>query len=173
MRLFIGIELPDEIKDHIASYLAPVKITDKGWEKSHDYHQTLIFIGETDEQNLELIKERLDAFRFESFYLGLNDFEFFPRRILYLSLLPSEDLLSLKRNLDILFPEWGKHDSKPFLPHITVKRWQRYEFNQLQEGLRKSTFPSRDFKVKYISLFKSEKDEFNNKYHVIHRSPSN
>jgi 2'-5' RNA ligase len=71
------------------------------------------------------------------------------------------------------FPEWVKESSKPFIPHITVKRWQRYEFNDLKQGLLERNFESLKFEVTSLDLFISEKDSSDNKYHVIFRKNLN
>jgi 2'-5' RNA ligase len=167
MKLFLGIDLPYDIKLHISHFLQPLQLSPKGWELPHDYHQTLLFIGESSEEELREIKERLSTVSFHSFDLSLGRFEFLNRRIMFLNFLPSDDLLNLKGYVDFLFPEWVDRSVKSFLPHITVKRWQRYEFKQLKEGLESKEITSRTFKVIKLSLFKSEKDSRNRKYHVI------
>ncbi|MGZ3790463.1 MAG: RNA 2',3'-cyclic phosphodiesterase [Bacteriovorax sp.] len=170
MRLFIGIELPDDVKGKIFDYLFPLQITSKGWESPHDYHQTLMFLGETPFEKIEEIKLRMLQVNFRPFVLTTESFEFFNRRILYLSFIPSEKLLDLKKRIDQNFPEWIRPHEKEFLPHVTVKRWQRYEYNHLVEGIASREFPHIIFTVSALSLFKSEKDSENNKYHVIYRA---
>ncbi|MFP5387469.1 MAG: RNA 2',3'-cyclic phosphodiesterase, partial [Bacteriovoracia bacterium] len=127
MRLFIGLEVPLHLKNHIHKFLLPMQVTGKGWENPHDYHQTLLFIGETPENEVNKIIERLDALEFHPFELKLSQFQFFNRRIMYLALHPSGDLIELKKTINDAFPEWGQEETKEFIPHITVKRWQRYE----------------------------------------------
>lgn len=169
MRLFLGIDIPEEIKTEIDHFLRPLQKSQKGWENPHDYHQTLLFIGETPDRVAEEIKLRLKQFSFAPFKLCLDKFYFFNRRIMYLGFKPSSELLKLKKLIDESFPEWVKPESKPFIPHITVKRWQRYEYDDLASGLATREFPSREFIVSSIVLFKSEKDQEDKKYHVFHR----
>ncbi len=169
MRLFIGIELPDDVKKKIFEFLLPLQITPKGWENAHDYHQTLLFIGETPDEKIEEIKERMNQIVFYPFELATGAFTFFNRRIMFLDLKPSNDLLRLKFLVDQNFSEWLREKDKEFTPHITVKRWQRYEFEHLDKGIKSREFQSLIFPVTALALFKSEKDADNNKYHVIHR----
>lgn len=169
MRLFLGIDIPLEIKNEIDLFLRPLQKSQKGWENPHDYHQTLLFIGETPEPVAEQIKLRLKQFYFVPFSLTLDKFYFFNRRIMYLGFRPSVELLKLKSLIDESFSEWVKPESKPFIPHITVKRWQRYEYEDLVLGLAKFELPHRKFIVSSLVLFKSEKDQENKKYHVIYR----
>lgn len=169
MRLFIGIDLPENIKNQIYDYLKPIHLSEKGWEKAHDYHQTLLFIGESTEEELKLIKERMETIRFRSFELRPSIFRFFNRRVMFLAFEPSDDLQALKLQINSVFPEYLRTGEKPFLPHVTVKRWQRYEYNQLDSELRKREFIPQSFTVNGLDLFLSEKDSENNKYHVIHK----
>lgn len=167
MRLFLGIEIPTNIKDAIHHHLLPLQKTLKGWENPYDYHQTLLFIGEASSEDLDEITRRLKEFSFDQFKLTLTQFEFFNRRIMYLAVSSSAELLALKKKVDESFPEWLREDEKPFLPHITVKRWQRYEYEDLTTGLQLNKFQPQTFLVSSLSLFKSDKDQFGRKYHVL------
>lgn len=169
MRLFLGLEIPEEVKERIYAHLEPLHKSIKGWENAHDYHQTLLFIGEASEEELESIKSRMDQIDFRPFILTTNSFHFFSRRIMYLSFKPSAELIKLKDEVESLYSEWLRPGSKPFVSHVTVKRWQRYEYDELEKGLEARNMPELSFEVRNLSLFKSEKDSHNHKYHVIHR----
>lgn len=169
MRLFLGIDLPEHLKKKIAEYLQPIKKSEKGWESSHDYHQTLLFIGQVDDEKVDEIKERMMHLKFESFWLIPTTFQFFNRRVMYLGIEKTADLLELKAKVDELFPEFAAKETKSFHPHITVKRWQRYEHADLVQGLSQEPWTPESFRVEAVSLFKSEKNAQNHKYHVIHR----
>lgn len=171
MRLFLGLEIPDPIKHKIETYLSPIKKSDKGWESPHDYHQTLLFIGEVEQSQVEVIKERMREISFHTFELNTTTFQFFNRRVMYLGIEKTSELLELKKLVDANFPEWSGRETKPFHPHVTVKRWQRYEHADLVHGLSQATWDSNRFKAEWLSLFKSDKDELNHKYHVIYRIP--
>jgi len=168
MRLFIGIDLPDSVKQEIDHYLRPFHQSPKGWEDPHDYHQTLLFIGATSEEELTIIKDRMKNIQFHSFRLETKGFTFFNRRIMYLAFKTSDELSKLKRLIDESFPEWQREGTKEFIPHVTVKRWQRYEYEHLHQSLKSNEFQNIEFEVNKISLFLSHKDELNRKYHVIH-----
>lgn len=173
MRLFLGLEIPLNVKEQIFAHLKPLQNSVKGWENAHDYHQTLLFIGESSQEDLESIIQRMDQIHFKAFNLTTNDFAFFSRRIMYLGFKPSAELLKLKDEVESLYSEWMKPGSKPFIPHVTVKRWQRYEFDELEKGIKAKALPEITFEIRSLSLFKSEKDPSNNKYHVIYRREFN
>jgi 2'-5' RNA ligase len=166
MRLFIGLDLPADVKTHIHQYLLPMQKSPKGWEHPHDYHQTLLFIGETTPTEQAAVEEKFDLIQFHPFVLTPDKFLFFNRRIMFLSFKESPELTELKNLIESRFPEWLRPESKPFIPHVTVKRWQRYEYEDLTSGLNRiHNIPP--FWVNQVSLFKSLKDEENRKYHVI------
>ncbi|HXH30843.1 MAG TPA: RNA 2',3'-cyclic phosphodiesterase [Bacteriovoracaceae bacterium] len=173
MRLFIGIEIPLEVRQAVHDFLVPMQTSPKGWERLHDYHQTLLFIGEVESESLTVVQERLRAIQITPFELQTSGFRFFNRRIMYLGFQSSRELTVLKTEVDTRFSEWINPRSKPFTPHVTVKRWQRYEHDHLVEGINSRTFPSISFTVNGISLFKAEKDSEGNKYHVMGTSRSN
>lgn len=57
-----------------------------------------------------------------------------------------------------------------YSPHITLKRYQRYEYAELEKKIFQNPFEARSIMVDHLSLFKSEKDVQNLKYHVIMNS---
>ena len=168
MRLFLGIDLPQEIKKSVHEYLVPLQKSSKGWENPHDYHQTLLFIGETSLETIDIIRKRLQMIKIDPFEVETNGLHFFNRRIMYLGFKPSLELLKLKNLVEAHYPEWLRKEAKEFIPHVTVKRWQRYEFDDLAKGIEN---PMRNltFTVNHIALFKSEKDSHNNKYHIVEK----
>jgi RNA 2',3'-cyclic 3'-phosphodiesterase len=168
-RLFIGLELPQQVKFQIDSQISSIKNKLKKWELPHDYHQTLLFIGEVSDSDQEMIMARLSGLTFKSFELELAQFDFFKRRIMYISFTHSSELLDLKRKVDDHFSEWSKKVEKDFIPHVTIKRWQRYEYDTLASAVMKNPFSPIKFVVDEVALFKSEKDHFGQKYHVISR----
>ena len=171
MRLFIGLEVPLHLKNHIHKFLLPIHLSGKGWENPHDYHQTLLFIGETPEDEVSRVMEKMDSVEFHPFELKLSHFQFFNRRIMYLGLHPSKHLIELKELIDEAFFELSEKETKQFIPHITVKRWQRYEYDHLISELEKRNFEEKSFIVNELSLFKSEKDALDRKYHIIYSKP--
>lgn len=172
MRLFLGIELPAQIKDHIARSVFPLQKDLKGWENPHDYHLTLLFIGEAQPEETLHIIEELKKITFEPLTLTLRNFEFFPRRVFYLKCDQTDELLTLIETINAHFPQYFKTATKPFIPHITVKRFQRYEYDELKKKILENPFEVKSIEVDHLALFKSEKDRDNRKYHVLERNYS-
>ena len=64
-RVFIAIELPEEIKEEISKILEEIKPLFKfpiRWLKSENWHLTLVFLGYQSDENVRLISEKLKAF---------------------------------------------------------------------------------------------------------------
>lgn len=167
MRLFLGINLTTDIKNSIHEYLLPMQLSQKGWENPHDYHQTLLFIGEVGDEMVSEVEKRMESIEFYPFTLKTAGIRFFNRRIMYLGIQGSKELSELKSQINDLFPEWAQKETKSFLPHITIKRWQRYEYDHLEKSILSAPVPDWEIKVKGLSLFKSEKNHLNQKYHEI------
>lgn len=161
--------MPAEIKKSLALSLSPIKTQSKGWENPLDYHLTLLFIGETLKANVESITSRLDHISFQPFKLTTDKLEFFPRRVLYLSFAPSLPLMQLRDQIAQMYPEYLKPTDKPFTAHLTIKRWQRYEYDELCRNIQAYPLAPMEFAVKHVALFKSEKDAEGQKYHVIQK----
>jgi len=161
--------VPAEIKKSLALSLIPIKTLSKGWENPLDYHLTLLFIGDTLNSKVDSITDRLNNISFKPFKLTTDKLEFFPRRVLYLSFAPSLELIQLRDQITQLYPEYSKLTDRPFIAHLTIKRWQRYEYDELQRNILAHPMEPREFEVKRVALFKSEKDLEGQKYHVIQK----
>lgn len=149
--------------------LSPLKKTEKGWEHFYDYHLTLLFIGEVPREKLNDITARMIEISSKPFELVTTNFHFFNRRIMYMGFEHSPQIYLLRKQILEIYPEFKRKEEKEFIPHITVKRWQRYEHAGLVSGLEKNPEHSLKIAVDGLSLFKSEKDSENRKYHVISR----
>lgn len=171
MRLFLGINLSESQKQQIASLLSPVKKSEKGWESSHDYHVTLLFIGEAPADAQATIEKKMAEISAPAFSVETTGVHFFNRRIMYLGIAPSPELSALRSQIRAIFPEYVGKDEKPFVPHITLKRWQRYEHEDLIRGIADHPVGRLTIPVTTVALFKSEKSAENRKYHVIFRTP--
>lgn len=170
MRLFIGIELSDFIKKNLTQEVKLFKTPSKGWELSHDYHITLLFIGKVEPNRLPEICEKMQQIKLPAFFLETTGYQFFNRRILYLGIKQSPSLELLRYQITSLFSSWATLETKDFIPHVTIKRWQRYEFKVLKSNLDRIQFKPHSIEVDHLALFESKKDENNYKYHVIYRS---
>jgi 2'-5' RNA ligase len=165
MRFFLGLEIPWLVKKQIYECLSPLHKSAKGWEQLNDYHLTLLYLGEVGPAELSSLKGQMEQFQYSPFNLITSNLATFDHRILYLSCKFSPELIELERLVRNHFSHWVGTGGKAFTPHVTVKRCQGHEYRVLQQ----QDVPPQYFMVSRLSLFKSQKDSLNNKYHVIYQ----
>ncbi len=136
-RLFIAINLPEEIKKRLISYqdkwpnLDPKYIH---WVKEHSLHITLIFIGYvTDDETYEIcniVKEVTK--KHEPFFIDLERIIVGPPhatpRMFWVEGEESQKLANLQNDLEnaLIGGNLTKKEIRPYRPHITLARF-KYE----------------------------------------------
>jgi len=129
IRLFTAIEIPQfpkviELMDAVKRSGADVKLVE-----THNIHITLVFIGEIQENKLELVKEAIAKLSFNSFKVKLKGTGAFPNlsrpRVVWVGI--EEGLQELRAIRGTLLKELlGRgvrpDDEKEFSPHLTVGR---------------------------------------------------
>ena len=125
MRLFIAIELPDEIKRLLGRMRT--EIPGSRWVPMEQIHLTLAFLGEVDDATLKLLTAELASIQAPGFRLCFSATGCFPDRrrprVLWVGLEPEpllNNLASLVRKavLACNIPQ----EERPFSPHITLAR---------------------------------------------------
>jgi 2'-5' RNA ligase len=119
MRLFIGIDLSEEIKD----YLDSLKIkADINWVPRDNYHITLKFLGDVDDP--EPIIDNLRNVKLDRFSTKLDKFGFFPNedyiKVFWIGCFPDYDLIELHKKVEKALPGYKKENG--FVAHITLAR---------------------------------------------------
>ena len=163
-RLFISINCDDEVRSHLLSVQEKIKsqTTSGNFTRPENLHLTLIFIGETKEEEITLIESVIvDVIQRhnQSFNLTLskvNCFKNFNRELWWISVDHSDPYFSNLKNIrqkiaDGLSDKNIIFDNKPFKAHITLAREIRFD--------KPIVFPDQkiNFPVKRISLMKSER----------------
>ncbi len=167
MRAFIAIELPQEIKDALASLQERLKISgaDVKWVEPKNIHLTLKFLGEVDETKLIEITGILDdvaaahrIFQARVASTGAFPKPAFPRVIWAGITLGDNETREIYEDLEerLSFAGIPKED-RPFSSHITIGR-VRSSLNKdrLAQDLKTAgTLEGKNFKVLRLTLFKS------------------
>ena len=149
MRLFIAIELSDELKKSLIGLMHDLKKTGiKGqYAPADNLHMTLAFIGETDQ--LAKIREAVQSIQFKPFKLSLSDLGNFGE-LIWLGVKGNQGLSELVKEVRSTLDEAGiSYDKKGFLPHITLIRRAIGNYKQVPA-------PKGMMMVKRISVMKSE-----------------
>jgi RNA 2',3'-cyclic 3'-phosphodiesterase len=129
MRIFIGIDLDDEIRTMIARFLDGVRgfAPDARWVRPESLHITLKFIGEQKPEQVEAISERLPRVEGRAMDIRLGGHGFFPTakspRVFWIGIQAGPELAALASNIDTAVAELGiPREDRPFSPHLTLAR---------------------------------------------------
>ena len=154
MRLFIAIQLSDEIRDGLSS--VQTYLIDHGvrgnYTKTENLHLTLAFIGEYSDSDFVL--EVLRSVPFAPFPLRIEGFGSFGD-LYWCGVGESDSLRAYVKRLRRALAENGiPFDRKKFSPHITLIR--RAEFDR-RRGFPGVTIPELSMQVSGASLMRSDR----------------
>jgi 2'-5' RNA ligase len=126
MRLFVGLELPWELRQRIA-LLTSAGIPGARWVPPENYHVTLRFIGEAPRYLAEEIDHALAALTAPSFALRLAGIGTFTKggrsQLLWLGVERSEPLERLHGKIETVLQRCGlEPERRRFQPHLTLAR---------------------------------------------------
>lgn len=170
-RLFVGIELPEELKQHLSGVREAYPAA--RWHGPEQLHLTLNFIGNVDEQHARRMAAALAGIGESPFSLAVQGVGYFgtPQRpsVLWAGLAPSAALHQLQQTLEQrLMPLGLVVEERPYTPHITLARVRPGV--PLQAFLQQyAQLSSSAFQVDHICLFLSSGGEQGVRYQVIER----
>ncbi|MBU0985592.1 MAG: RNA 2',3'-cyclic phosphodiesterase [candidate division Zixibacteria bacterium] len=124
-RLFVAIDLPEDIKDRLLSLY--YGLPGAKWADESQMHITLRFLGEVDGAAFRDARESLGTVRVPPFWLTVKGVGFFPPRkqpdTLWAGLERSESLLRLRHRVESTLTRAGfPVDSRKYVPHIGLAR---------------------------------------------------
>ena len=129
MRVFVGIDLDDEIRTKIARLLAGVCgfAPDARWVSPESLHVTLKFIGEQKPEQVAAITERLQLVKGKSAEIRFAGHGFFPTakapRVFWIGIQAGPELAELASSVDSARAELQiPREDRPFSPHLTLAR---------------------------------------------------
>jgi len=164
MRIFIGIEIPQNLKDKIKKNIRFLEKKYKSfrWINQENYHITLVFLGDINPQKLPKIRSRVQKASFNTtpFYLFSSSLSVFPNRtlILHVRFQREKKLENLVNNLQKELQDYLKNTpQREFVPHITISRAKKPSKQQylvLKKLLEKTNIPF-EFKVDHLYLYSS------------------
>ncbi len=134
MRLFIGLDVPYEMRRNLELLLQLLKPTAHiQWSPMTNLHITTKFIGELPEDQLPQLKAALQLIpRPGDLNIAIRGIGWFPNphqpRILYAGIQAPPELAQLSSDTDAACQTLGiEAEHKPFMPHLTLARIKTQE----------------------------------------------
>jgi 2'-5' RNA ligase len=193
MRIFVGIDLDEEIRTKIARLLEGVRgfAADVRWVRPESLHITLKFIGEQKPEQVVAITERLQLVEGKRAEVRFAGYGFFPTakapRVFWIGIQAGPELVELAFGVDSALAELQiPREERPFSPHLTLARggggsgspkWRKGDgpnsaFAELQKRLAAmseldfGTMTAREF-----FLYQSQLSPGGSKYSKLHQFP--
>lgn len=128
-RVFVAINLPDEIKDKLVKWQEVHKNFNVRWTKKNSLHITLYFIGWVEEEKIKNISLQLKAIadNYRSFDIYLTEITVGPDkkgpRIIWANGFLADELKNLQISIASAVKDFAnKTENRPFRPHLTLAR---------------------------------------------------
>lgn len=158
-RLFVGIELPDDIRDLISGLEAP--LPGARWVDTDNLHLTLRFVGDIDNRQARELADFLSGIDVDAFEMrldGLGTFGGKDPRTLWAGVSAGEELGALARATERAARAAGlKPEGRTFKPHVTIARLNKPRIEALTRFLtRHGRFRSEPFVVSRFVLYSSK-----------------
>lgn len=184
MRIFIALDIPDEIRARLREYIERVRHLDPQapWVKPESLHVTLKFVGETSDARLQQMKEALNKIKGKPFQVEFKDVGFFPShnsgRVFWAGVHASEALAQLASRVDDELGKLGiEREKRAYHPHLTLARagsrsGKNQTFKQLPRGINPDEHPHfGTMTAREFYLYKSELSRSGARYTKLERFP--
>jgi len=129
MRLFVALDIPETIRQRIASFIEEVRalVPVVRWVAPESLHVTLKFIGERPDAMVPRIEESLRKISSPAIQISFRGCGFFPTeksaRVFWIGIEAGSDLNQLATRLEGELRPLGIEDEKrAFSPHLTLAR---------------------------------------------------
>src|SRR5579872_5153038 len=155
LRLFVGIDLPPELKLNLSLLCSGVPSA--RWVDAGNLHVTLRFIGEVDEGMASDIDEALAQIRAPRFELALAGVGHFGTRMLWAGIERNPGLHHLREKVESAIVRLGfEPEGRRYAPHVTLARLKGTGDARVQAFLAEhALFRADPFPVDHFSLVAS------------------
>ncbi len=123
MRVFIAIDLPEEVKEEARK--AQRQLKGAKFSFTNDFHITLKFLGELTPDKADEVKEKLKEIKFNKFAAAASLIGFFPDsakiRVIWIGINPAAEIEGLQAQIDEKLKQQFPKE-KGFKAHITIAR---------------------------------------------------
>ena len=166
-RYFFGLNLANSNKQDIANWRKQYLPNDTKSVTSENFHITLLFLGNVDEETMSLCVKAVNHIYAEQFSISLNNIGFWAKpKVLFLgSDRVANNLVTLVEKLTNIALELAVNiQQRPYIPHLTLCRKAKHLPDVLV---------SPNFNIEFSSfcLYESISTDQGVKYKVIHSWP--
>ena len=172
MRIFIAVPLPDAVKSTLKNL--QVSADNIRWQPPHQLHITLKFLGDTSEEDIQLLKSELADVSQPSFALRLTQWGTFPEKgrpsVIWVGVEPEQKITTLHKKVEKTCAVLGfDADERPFVPHITLGRPKKATRQQVSSIMQD---PEQvEFLVRHFGIYKSELSPEGAQHSLIKKYP--
>lgn len=180
MRLFVAIDVPQQLKDAIETDVVGAlrpQLSGARWTRPEGRHLTLKFLGNVDEERVDEITDVMVtvAIRHEAFDANFAYPGVFPNhrrpRVLWLGLGgAAERVALLAADLDLALQPLGfEKETRGYSPHLTLARF--HEQTSFDHEVLMFDAPPDMFRVDSITLFESKLHPKGARYSTVATAP--
>ncbi len=144
-RIFLAINLPEEIKRRLISYQKQWPTLPCRWTKPENLHITLVFLGNLDDNQLndtiqvsQEVAERHKPFLIKLERICFGPPKKFPPKMVWVEGEINQELANLQKDLeDSIFQlssyQYKEKEVRAYHPHITLGRIKQWEFKRSED----------------------------------------
>ncbi len=164
MRLFVAVDLSEEIRDSISKLSKTFAVKGIKTVEKENLHLTLKFLGEVQDSKKDRIISALDEIEYKKFRINLKGVGYFPGgsklRVIWVGVHSGAKQLETLANLvEDKMVELKFKKERRFVPHTTIARVKRIDNNTRNHILKQlAEFQGKEFgemEVDHFSLKKS------------------
>jgi len=158
MRLFVGLELPPELRARLA--LMMTGLPGARWVDPESLHLTLRFVGEVDEHQAAILDEALTQIKRPPFELQVTGCGIFAHRrgpeAVWVGVASTPPLVDLQAAIERAAVRSGEApEEKRFRPHITLARLKDTPAPRLQSFVAGNNLFKDTVQIGHFTLFSS------------------
>ena len=162
MRLFIAVDIPDDVRNNLSSFRISDDTATVKWVDEKNIHITMKFLGDVDENKVDAIIESLGNVEISSFRCLVKGFGAFPNenyaKVLWAGAESEGKITELHEMIDSALEHLGFNRERKFHPHLTTGRVRfikdKERLKQFITDLKTKDFGN-EFSVDCFSLRKS------------------
>jgi 2'-5' RNA ligase len=129
VRIFIALDIPEEIREHLSQYVDSVRqlAPDARWARAESLHVTLKFVGEVSDAKVAEIKATLTPIKSQPFPIEFKETGFFPTpksaRVFWAGVTAGDALPQLASAVEAAVEKLGiAREKRAYHAHLTLAR---------------------------------------------------